>query len=143
MGIIINQYKDGVSIDFFMTPIPEFPDDEANMIFKHFQDITKDQLDFIRDVNVRSGMASMVFGFDPKKLKAKIDKPESQVEKMLAIGYKESQTEVFGKDKNVDILSMIGGEFAVGVGSVDEDVMEFDAEKADAFFAVQVNSPEQ
>jgi hypothetical protein len=143
MGIIINQYKDGVSIDFFMTPIPEFPDDEANMIFKHFQDVTKDQLDFIRDVNVRSGMASMVFGFDPKKLKAKIDKPEGQVEKMLAMGYKESQTEVFGKDKNVDILSMIGGEFAVGVGSVDEDVMEFDAEKADAFFAVQVNSPEQ
>ena len=143
MGIIINQYKDGVSIDFFMTPIPEFPDDEANMIFKHFQDVTKDQLDFIRDVNVRSGMASMVFGFDPKKLKAKIDKPEGQVEKMLAMGYKESQTEVFGKDKNVDILSMIGGEFALGVGSVDEDVMEFDAEKADAFFAVQVNSPEQ
>ena len=143
MGIIINQYKDGVSIDFFMTPIPEFPDDEANMIFKHFQDVTKDQLDFIRDVNVRSGMASMVFGFDPKKLKVKIDKPEGQVEKMLAMGYKESQTEVFGKDKNVDILSMIGGEFAVGVGSVDEDVMEFDAEKADVFFAVQVNSLEQ
>jgi hypothetical protein len=143
MGIIINQYKDGVSIDFFMTPIPEFPDDEANMIFKHFQDVTKDQLDFIRDVNVRSGMASMVFGFDPKKLKAKIDKPEGQVEKMLAMGYKESQTEVFGKDKNVDILSMLGGEFAFGIGSVDEDIMEFDAEKADAFFAVQVNSPEQ
>ena len=59
------------------------------------------------------------------------------------MGYKESQTEVFGKDKNVDILSMIGGEFAVGVGSVDEDVMEFDAEKADVFFAVQVNSLEQ
>ena len=34
---IINQYKDGINIDFFMTPIPDFPDEETNLIFRNFQ----------------------------------------------------------------------------------------------------------
>lgn len=141
MGIIINQYKDGINIDFFMTPIPDFPDEETNLIFKNFQWVLKDQLDFIRDTNVRSGMASMVFGFDTQKIKEKLDKPEGEIEKMVSMGYKEGQKELFGKE--IDILSMLGGEFALGIGSVDDDILDFDAEKADAFFAIQVQSQEK
>lgn len=128
MGIIINQYKDGINIDFFMTPIPDFPDEETNLIFKNFQWALKDQLDFIRDTHVRSGMASIVFGFDTQKIKEKLDKPEGEIEKMVSMGYKEGQKELFGKE--IDILSMIGGEFAFGIGSVDDDILEFDAEKS-------------
>ena len=86
-------------------------------------------------------MASMVFGFDTQKIKEKLDKPEGEIEKMASMGYKEGQKELFGKE--IDILSMLGGEFAFGIGSVDDDILEFDAEKADAFFAIQVQSQEK
>ena len=83
----------------------------------------------------------MVFGFDTQKIKEKLDKPEGEIEKMASMGYKEGQKELFGKE--IDILSMLGGEFAFGIGSVDDDILEFDAEKADAFFAIQVQSQEK
>ncbi len=72
MGIVINRYGDGIEVDFFMTPIPLIDDTSYREFQNFFQGVTKDSLSFITNTHIRSGLFSLVFGFDPIKMKQKI-----------------------------------------------------------------------
>lgn len=130
MGITLNKYNDGVSIDFIMTPLPSFTNEFAELS-KNLKNISRDHLSFFTNPKIRNGIASLVFGFDTEKAKNISDPNILEVLGMV-------NNEVLG-GKN--ILDYLDGEFAVSLGGISPDILEWwNIEKIDGFFAFSVKS---
>lgn len=68
MGITLNKYNDGVSIDFIMTPLPNFSNEFAE-ISNVMKNISRDHLSFFTNPKIRNGIASIAVGLITKKQK--------------------------------------------------------------------------
>lgn len=136
MGIVLNRYGDGIEIDFFMTPIPTSTDIDLQELQEIFEWVTKDELSFITNPHIPSGLFSFVFWFDPKKLLEKIQSDEN-----IAWGFEEFSKEVLdGKN----IFDYLGWEFAWSIGDLDPDMLDgWNIEKINVYGSIQVKSEEK
>ncbi|MBP9779530.1 hypothetical protein KBD33_02800 [Candidatus Gracilibacteria bacterium] len=136
MGIVLNRHGDGIEIDFFMTPIPSTTDRDMQELQEIFEGVTKDELSFVTNQHIPSGLFSFVFGFDPKKLLEKIQSDEN-----IAGGFEEFNKEVLdGKN----IFDYLGGEFAWSIGDLDLDILDgWNIEKINVYGSIQVKSEEK
>lgn len=136
MGIVINKYWDWVEIDFFMTPLPKFQNQDILEIYNSFGWFAKDKLSFLENPKIRMGLFSSVFGFDAKKIQEKI---ESNKEINRNVNY-------FNKEVLDDksIFDYLAWEFAFSLWSIDSTILEsWNIEKIDIFWSVQMTSEEK
>lgn len=132
MSIILNKHGDGFDIDFFMTPLPSFEDSTMKELVDFIKVLGKENLSFLTNPKLRIGLFSAVFGIDAKKLQETIAKDRDIQE-----GFQELSTYLGGKN----IFDYIGGEIALSLGDIDNDIFEgFNVEKIDAFLSLQVTS---
>lgn len=136
MGIVLNRYGDGMEIDFFMTPIPEFSDNYLARWRTIFEGATKDSLDFVINPRIRMGLFSAIFWLDTEKLQTNM-----QLDEEIGRGFAEFSEEVLdGKN----ILDFLGWEFAFTLGNLDPDIFEWwNVDKVDAYISIQVKSEEK
>ena len=136
MGIVLNRHGDGIEFDFFMTPIPTFPDSGMNEVRQVFEWVTKKSLNFITNKNIRIGLLSFVVWFDPKKFEEKLTSNKS-----LQQNFSDFNREVLG-GKN--LFEYLGWEFAFSLGNFPEDIFEgWNVEKIDAYLSLQVVNEEK
>lgn len=136
MGIVINRYRDGIDIDFFMTPIPHLDSAGMQDIRNFFEWTTKKSLSFITNPAVRIWILSFVWGFDTAKIQEKI-----QLNPEIATGFAELSDEILG-GKN--IFDYLGWEFAFTLGDIDPDIIDgWNIERVDMHFAIQTQSEEK
>lgn len=135
MWIVINKFGDWIEVDFFMTPIP-FLDWELGDMLNIFKNITKNKLDFVENPKVRAWLFSIVYWFDPAKLKNQIPAKSNFIRELNS----------FNKDimdwKN--ILDYLWWELALSIWSIDNDILEWwNIDKLDAYVSVQLTNEEK
>lgn len=88
MGIVLNTKNNGIEIDFFMTPIPDIPGAFGEMV-SNFKNISRETLDFNKNIRIKDWLWSFNIGFDEKKLQKIIEN-----ERMINMMYSEFSGEV-------------------------------------------------
>jgi len=135
LGIVLNREGDGISVDFFMTPIPVL---EAEMqdILTFFEKTAKEELDFVKNPKIRTGIFSFAIGMDRQKTQSLLPSYPGTQE-----GIRSFEGRVLG---GKSIWEYLGGEFAFTLGSLNADIFDgWNAQWIDLNLLVQVTNEEK